>query len=64
MKRELIKYINMNCPTDIVDYFEEQARAELKEEGEQVHMVSLGRKRNELVISALRSAIERYERIG
>ncbi len=63
MRQEKTKYINMSCPIDIVNYFEKQAAYELDEDGEAVNLISLGRKRNEMIISALYAAIERYEEI-
>jgi hypothetical protein len=61
MRQEKTKYINMSCPIEICEYFEKQAADELDEDGEVVNQISLGRKRNEMIISALYAAIKIYE---
>ncbi|MGJ0429611.1 hypothetical protein [Methylobacter sp.] len=63
MSKEKVKCIYINCPMHIFEFFEQQAEDELDEDGEVINQITLGRKRNEMIISALQYAIERYEEI-
>lgn len=63
-KCEDSKYIYFTCPKSITDYFEKLAREDLEDEGTEVNAMSLGRKRNDMIVRLLEWAIDRYEEIG
>lgn len=62
-KQEDRKPIYFNCPESIVDFFENLAKEDLKEEGELVNQMSLSRRRNEMIILLLEQAINKYKEI-
>lgn len=49
------KYIYMTCPIELVEYFEDLAREELKDEGTEPNKMLLSGRRNNLMLDILQS---------
>ena len=52
------KVLSINMPNDLISFFENWAKEELEDHGEELNWVVLSKKRNELMIYCLNKVIE------
>ena len=56
--RQGSKVLSLTFPNDIIDFFENWAKEELEDYGEELNWVVLSKRRNELMIYCLNKVIE------
>lgn len=56
--RQGSKVLSLTFPNDIIEFFENWAKEELEDHGEELNWVVLSKRRNELMIYCLNKVIE------
>ena len=56
--RQGSKVLSLTFPNDIIEFFENWAKEELEDHGEELNWVVISKRRNELMIDCLNKVIE------